>query len=106
VQIINDVPKLKVGIMLGVIVTLNEVVVAHKPTVGVNVYVAEAWLLTVAGLHVPVIPSSEVRGNVGAVLSSQMVSEVPKLKVGVTFGFTVTVNVAGTAHCPDVGVNV
>jgi hypothetical protein len=35
-----------------------------------------------------------------------MVNEVPKLNVGVMFGFTVTVNVAVVAHCPAVGVNV
>ena len=105
-QIINDVPKLKVGIMLGVIVTLNEVVVAHKPTVGVNVYVAEAWLLTVAGLQVPVIPFIDVVGNAGAVAFSQIVNDVPKLNAGVMFGLTVTANVAIIAHWPAVGVKV
>ena len=37
---------------------------------------------------------------------AHIVSDVPKLKVGVTFGFTVTVNVAVVAHKPAVGVNV
>jgi hypothetical protein len=32
--------------------------------------------------------------------------DVPKLNVGATFGFTVIVNVAGTAHKPGDGVNV
>jgi hypothetical protein len=63
-------------------------------------------LLTVAGFHVPVIPLSDVAGSVGTVPPLQIVNEVPKLKVGVIFGFTVTVNVAVVAHCPAVGVNV
>ena len=37
---------------------------------------------------------------------AQMVRLVPKLNVGVTFGFTVTVNVVVVAHNPAVGVNV
>ena len=50
----------KVGIMLELTVTSNVVVVAHCPTAGVNVYVPDAVLLTVAGFHVPVIPFVEV----------------------------------------------
>jgi hypothetical protein len=65
-----------------------------------------AVLLTVAGLHVPVILLVDVVGNVGTVPPEQIANAVPKLNVGVMFGFTVTVNVAGTAHCPAVGVNV
>ena len=57
-----------------------------------------AVLLTVAGLHVPVIPLSDVPGKVGTVPFSQMVSVVPKAKVGVMFGLTVTVKVVGNAH--------
>ncbi len=63
-------------------------------------------MLMVAGLQVPVILFEEVVGKVGAVLPAQMVRLVPKPKVGVTIGFTVTVKVVGTAHCPAVGVNV
>ena len=63
-------------------------------------------MLTVAGLQLPVIPLSDVFGSAGTVPPEQMVSEVPKLNVGVTFGFTVTVNVAGMAHSPAAGVNV
>ena len=37
---------------------------------------------------------------------AQIVNDVPKLNVGVMFGFTVTVNVVGTAHWPAVGVKV
>jgi hypothetical protein len=66
----------------------------------------EAVLLTVAGLQLPVIPLVEVVGSEGTVPPEQIVKEVPKLNVGVTFGFTVTENVAGTAHAPAAGVNV
>ena len=105
-QIVNVVPKLKVGVMFGFTVTVNVVVVAHCPAVGVKVYTALAVLLTVDGAHVPVMPLSDVVGNAGTVPPSQIVRVVPKLKVGVIFGFTVTVNVVGNAHCPAVGVNV
>ena len=36
----------------------------------------------------------------------QIVSELPKLNVGITVGLTVTVNVVVVAHWPLVGVNV
>ena len=55
-------------------------------------------LLTVEGLHVPVIPFDEVDGKAGTVAALQMLSVVPKLKVGVMFGFTVTVKVVVVAH--------
>jgi hypothetical protein len=48
----------------------------------------------------------DVAGKEGTVSPEQMVKEVPKLNAGVTFGFTVTVNVAVTAHSPVEGVNV
>jgi hypothetical protein len=48
----------------------------------------------------------DVVDNVGTVPPAQIVSVVPKLKVGVMFGAIVTVNVAVVAHCPAVGVNV
>ncbi len=54
----------------------------------------------------PVIPLVDVVGNVGTVSPAQIVRLVPKLKVGVTFVLTVTVNVVGVAHNPGVGVNV
>lgn len=60
----------------------------------------------VAGLHVPVMPFDEVVGSAGALAPAQNVSDVPKLKVGVTFGVTVTVNVAVVAHWPALGVKV
>jgi hypothetical protein len=65
-----------------------------------------AVLLTVAGLHVPVILLVDVVGNVGTVPPEQIARAVPKLNAGVMFGFTVTVNVAVVAHCPAVGVKV
>ena len=37
VQIVNEVPKLKEGVMVGVTVTVNIVVVAHSSVAGVNV---------------------------------------------------------------------
>ena len=97
-QMVNVVPKTNVGVMFGVTVTVNVVGNAHRPAVGVKVYVAEAWLLTVAGLQVPVTALSEVPGNAGTVPFSQIVNAVPKLNVGVMFGLTVTVKVVGTAH--------
>jgi len=63
-------------------------------------------LLTVAGLHVPVMPFVDVVGRAGTVPPAQIFNVVPKLKVGITFGLTVTVKVVGNAHCPAVGVNV
>jgi hypothetical protein len=50
------------------------------------------------GLHVPDIPFDDIVDNVGTVPPAQIVSDVPKLNVGVIFGFTVTVNVAVLAH--------
>jgi hypothetical protein len=105
-HIFNDVPKLNVGVTFGVTVTVKLVVVAHCPAVGVNVYVPLAMLLTVAGLHVPVILLVDVFGKAGTVPPEQILSVVPKLNVGVMFGATVTVNVVGNAHWPAVGVNV
>ena len=61
---------------------------------------------TDAGVQVPVIPLSDTAGSVGTVPPAQIVSDVPKLNVGVIFGFTVTANVAVVAHKPAVGVNV
>jgi len=65
-----------------------------------------AVLLTTNGLHVPMIPFVDVVGNVGTVPPEQMVSVVPKLNVGVTFGVIVTVKVVVVAQSPAVGVNV
>ena len=67
-------------------------------------YVAEAWLSTAVGLHVPVIPFVDVAGKGGTALPAQIISDVPKLNAGVTLGFTVTVNEVVTAHWPASGV--
>ena len=61
-------------------------------------------LLTVAGLQFPVIPLLEVVESTGAAEPEQIGATA--VKVGVTFGLTVTVNVAVVAHRPAVGVNV
>ena len=57
-----------------------------------------------AGDHVPLIPLVEVVGK-GFNTSPEQMGD-SWLKVGVTFWFTVIVNVAEVAHCPAVGVNV
>ena len=46
----------------------------------------------------PVTPLSDVVGNVGTDPPAQIFRLGPKLNVGITFGMTVTVNVAVTAH--------
>jgi hypothetical protein len=101
-----DVPKLNTGTVLGVTFTFSEVVVAHCPAVGVNVYVPVVLLSIVAGVQVPVMPLFDVEGSDGTLAPAQILRVVPKLKPGVMFGFTVTLNVAGLAHTPELGVNV
>ena len=59
-------------------------------------------MLTIAGFHVPVIPSFEVNGRIGAIAPVQIA--VARVKVGVTFGLTVTDSVPAVAHCPASGV--
>ena len=61
-------------------------------------------MLTVVGDHVPVTPFVEVVGKTGITLPLHIGAIA--LKVGVTFGLTVTVKVAVVAHCPAFGVNV
>jgi len=62
-------------------------------------------LLTTAGDHVPVIPLSDVVGNIGAAVPEQIGAIAAK--VGVMFGITVMSSVvAAVAHCPAAGVNV
>ena len=53
-------------------------------------------MLTVAGLHVPVMLLVEVVGNTGAVVPEHIAGMAAK--VGVTLGSTVTANVAVVAH--------
>jgi len=87
---------LNVGVITGFTVTVNVVVAAHCPASGVKVYVPLAVLLTVAGTQVPVMPFSDVAGNVGATEPEQIGATAAK--VGVTIGFTVTVKVVVEAH--------
>ena len=68
-------------------------------------YTPEDWSLTVDGLQLPITPFSEVFSNAGIAAPAHAVSDVPKLKVGVKIGLTVTVNVAVVAHSPAVGIN-
>ena len=99
-------PKLKVGVTVGLTITVNVSVTAHSPTLGVKIYFAEFRSSITDGLHVPVIPSVDVNGKGGTKPPAQMVSAVPKLKVGVTFGLTVTVSVVRVSQNPGFGVNV
>ena len=56
----------KVGVINGLTVIFNVVVVAHNPAVGVNVYVVvPAVAVLTAGAQVPVMPFVEVVGNTG-----------------------------------------
>ena len=105
-HIVKEVPNANVGVMFGFTVTVNVVGITHPPDVGVNVYVPEFWLSTIAGLHVPVIALSDVVGKTGTVAPAHIVSAVPNANVGVMLGVTVTVNVDVVAHNPAVGVNV
>ena len=82
---------------------VNVVVVAHNPAVGVKVQVLVAVLLS-AGDHVPVIPLLDVVGKADKLPPEQIGATA--VKVGVTFGLTVMVNVVVVAHNPAVGVNV
>ena len=92
------------GVMRGLTVIESVTWLAHNPAVGVNVYVAEVVLLTVAGDHVPLIPLLEVVGKTGAVDPLQKAGT--GLNTGVPGGSTVIDNVVVVAHCPAAGVNV
>ena len=61
---------------------------------------------TAEGLQVPLIPFVDVVGKDGMAAPAQIVSVVPKLNAGVTFGLTVTANDAVVAHNPAEGVKV
>ena len=92
-----------VGVIKGVTVIVSVVVVAQSPAVGVNVYVVVVVLFN-AGVQTPVIPFSDVVGNAANTVPEQIAAT--GVNVGVTFAFTVIVNVVGVAHCPAEGVNV
>jgi hypothetical protein len=61
-------------------------------------------VFTIAGLQVPVIPLVEVVGRMGGILPAHNGPMV--LKVGIAFGFTVTVKVVVAIHVPLLAVNV
>ena len=83
--------------------TVIVAVVAHKPVVGVNVYVVVALLLN-AGDQVPLMLFIDVVGNA---TTPPLQIVVSGLTIAVAPGaFTVTVMVAVVAHKPVVGVNV
>ena len=91
--------------MIGFTVTVKFTGGAHGSEVLLNVYTPLFVLLAVAGVHVPVIPFTEVVGKTGTVPPEQIVKEVPKLKRGVSTGFTVTVKVTGGAQGSEVLLN-
>lgn len=55
-------------------------------------------MLTTDGFQVPVIPFVDVVGNVGTVPLPHITNDVPKVKVGVTLGVTVTDIVVVNPH--------
>jgi hypothetical protein len=93
-----------VGKMVELTVTSNVVVEPHCPGSGVNVYVPDAALLTVAGDHVPVIPFVEVVGRIGA--TDPLHIGAMEVNVGMMLEVTVTSSVFVDPHCPGSGVNV
>ncbi len=106
-QMVNEVPKPKVGVRFGFTVTEIVVASAHCPASGVKVYVPEDWLSMAAGLQLPVMLLVDVVGKRGAVPPSHIIILVPKLKDGVRLELTVTVNVVVVAQGPPAdGVNV
>ena len=86
---------LNVGVMFGSTIIVNVVVVAHCPAVGVKVYSVVAVLFN-AGLQEPLIPLLEVVGSAASAAPEQI--SATAVKVGVTFGLTVIVNVVVVAH--------
>lgn len=93
----------KPGTVLGLTVIVMVAVGAHKPAVGVNVYVVVAVLL-IAGLHVPVTPLLDVVGNAASAAPEQI--GATWVKTGVVLGLTVIVILAVVAQAPAAGVNV
>jgi hypothetical protein len=105
-HITSEVPKSNTGTTFGSTVTKKSVLVAHCPASGVNVYVPEFLLSTVAELHVPVIPFNDVVGSVGTPDPAQIKLVVPKLNIGMTCEAMVTLNIIELVHDPEVGTNV
>jgi hypothetical protein len=48
----------------------------------------------------------DVFGKAGIPSPAQIVSDVPKSKTGLIFGFTVTLKLVVVAHCPVFEINV
>jgi len=96
----------KVGVTVPTIVIFKETGVAQLPAVGVNVYVEipGTVVLILAGLHVPVVPSFDVKGNVGATAFWQYEFAIVG-NVGETTLTIVIFKEAGVAQLPAVGVN-
>jgi len=63
-------------------------------------------LSTVDGDQVPVIPLSDIVGNVGTGAPGQIVRSKPKLNTGTIVGLTVTAKDAEVPHCPAEGVKI
>lgn len=82
------------GVAFGKTLTVIVAVVAHCPVEGVNVYVVVAVVFG-AGDHVPVIPFTELVGNVK--VAPEQIGAIA-LKNGMTFGVTVTAINATVAH--------
>lgn len=99
----NGATAVNVGIVDGLITIVREAVVAHCPVVGVKVYTVVA-VLSMAGLHDPVIPSLDEVGRAGMVSPTQYGPTAAK--VGVTGVLIVMVIEAVVAHAPAVGLNV
>src|SRR4029078_229447 len=95
-----------VGVTIGLTVTMKVVESAQIPAFGVNVYVAEFWLSTAEGYHVPAMPFTDIDGNAGTLSPAQIVRVDPKLNVGITFGVTVTVNEVVVSQFVPEGVKV
>ena len=101
VGIAKEVPEQTAATCVNVVVTLGFTVivivtiVAHNPTVGVNVCVVVAVLL-IAGDQVPVIPLFEVVGKAESGAPEQIAATC--VKVGVGFGVTEIVIDAVVAH--------
>lgn len=79
-------------------------VVAHCVLLGVKVYVPVAVLLIVEGLQLPAMPFNEVVGNTGGVEPGVIAGMA--VNVGVTVGFTITINGAATIHLPAEAVKI
>ena len=66
----------------------------------------EFCVLTTAGFQVPVMPLSDVFGNVGTDPPAHILRVVPNANVGTILGLTVTASAAVVAHRPAVGVKI